>query len=219
MTAEERHELVDKWKLMQAYREPVSALYWNHERGIKHTGSSKYAIDRVRNVIQTIRAEMRHTEPMDRKRKELEGNIRQFAKKHLLGKNSRTSVGIKIGGGIEASKTKIGYSSSPHIDIRIGWFWLRNVYDRIYKDRFVLGSDMWFIMSADEVSINEKNIRMFRGMIYRRSTDELVEGFIGQAKVGKETSVIKQSLRQAIQSTKNIVAEEFRQKLTGENND
>lgn len=219
MTAEERQELIDEWKLVQAYRKSVSNLYWCHHRGIKHSSSSKYAIERVRNVIQTIRARTKHTEPMDRKRKALEEEIKGFTKKYLLGNTSRTSVRIMVGGNIEAMKTKAIHSSLPHLEIKVGWFWLRNVYERIYKDRLVIGSDMWFIMSADEVSINEKNIRMFRGMIYRRSTDELIEGFIGQAKLGKETSVIKPTIRQAIQSTKNVIAEEFRQKLTGENND
>lgn len=143
--------------------------------------------------------------------------------REAIGANAmRSRVHVTVGGKPNGTKQK-AYYGNPDIQITVGWLWYRRVYKEFYEPEDYLGSPLvrsrWFILSAKEVKVNDKLVRLFRAVGYNRKTDETKDIFIGKSKSGNRHAAIAFTVPAAVSAARTLIHKDMKARITGNEND
>lgn len=143
----------------------------------------------------------------------------QKIKKHIndrLG-GGRTDIEVDVGKEVSAEKVskkdrEDRWARGPIIRITVGHMWERKVYNEFYRDGN-LHSD-WFILSANEVRVNKKHqFRIFEAMLFRPDLNEIREGYVVKATIGKKVAEIAFTAASAVEKGLAILDQAVRERV------
>jgi YesN/AraC family two-component response regulator len=95
--------------------------------------------------------------------------------------------------------------------------WNRNVYNKLYlNDNRCLTDNDIIPLSADELAVNIRNIRLYEAKIFHKERKEAYTGYIGQSKIGKRKAGFARTKQAAIDLAIREVTKDLDAQLKGE---
>jgi hypothetical protein len=140
--------------------------------------------------------------------------IKQYIN-HRFG-TGRTDVEVKLGKVVSAEKiakeARSRWAKGPIIEFTLGHMWERKVYNEFYKNGNL--DSEWFVLSATEVRVNKKHqFRLFEAMLFRPDFNEMREGYVVKATIGKEKADIAFTAPLAIEKGLAILDQAVRERV------
>lgn len=125
---------------------------------------------------------------------------------------------VKIGGantGACEYRAPINRYSKATVIFYVGHMWERNVWKNIYQNQRLVQND-YIILSATEYRVNVPHIRLYEARAYGTSEKTLVNGWIGQSKLGAQICSFRTDKVGAIQAAQRLTLGSVNQQLSGE---
>jgi len=174
-----------------------------------------YELRSASNYLRSAYREMKDTLKGTEAIKEEQLPLRQRTRQQITRKidaifgNIRTSVVGHVG-----KKGPMGTKSGTYVDLYVGWGWMKYVGNIFYRDDFKVLPDKWFILSAREVKVNDRLVRLFKAKVYDRSTDENRDAFIGMPKEGVKKAAIRFTAPAAVSAARELLSQETNRRMT-----
>jgi hypothetical protein len=144
----------------------------------------------------------------------------QNIKVHLaeLCSNRKFDEAIHIGGPKTgtASYTKARYRKKPDVEFYVGHMWYRNVWLNLYQDNRMLSKD-YIVLKAEEYRTNVQHVRLYEVATYGIAEKEMMHGWVGQTKLGKQRCVFRTDKKLAITAAQKLTIDAINEQLKGEN--
>lgn len=217
MTDDERKEAVRQHRMIEALSEICQVIH-RHAKVLNTEHFAKTGANYLTRSIVDARRLRQSRPPIVRLRMDEEARIKEGVKEKALPANSRNYLTVHVGGKPFAEKGEKPKYGNATITIRVGWAWRRTVYDPLYKNGN-LDSQSWFLLSAQEVKVNDRMIRLYRGLAYSRANNETREVYVGQARLGGQKAAVRATASAAAEAARALIAQEIDTKLTQENSD
>jgi hypothetical protein len=128
----------------------------------------------------------------------------------------RTDVEVRLGTKINAEKipkeARNRWARGPIVEISVGHMWERKVYNEFYRDKNL--DSAWFVLSANQVRVNKKHqFKLFEAMLFRPDLNEMREGYVVKATIGKEQADIAFTVANAVEKGLQILDQAVREKV------
>jgi hypothetical protein len=115
-----------------------------------------------------------------------------------------------------ANYTKARYRGKPDVEFNVGHLWYRNVWHNLYQDDRMLSKD-YIVLKAEEYRTNVQHVRLYEVATYGIAEKEMVHGWVGQTKLGKQHCVFRTDKKLAITAAQKLTIDAINEQLKGEN--
>lgn len=124
----------------------------------------------------------------------------------------RTAFKVHIGK--EKWGAKLGRGE---VSVTIGWLWEKRVWEPLYNRGFQ--HDDWLILSAEQLNVNAKHIRLYQCLGYSVRLDENKKVYVGEKTTGNRVFRLAHTVKSAVNAIEDALTKEVHKNITGEYDD